>query len=277
MLTPEVLQTRLARFSPYLNEFLQNRLQLTSPSESVEVISAREYLAPDRLQTSLEIFAKVHRIPDLPVATSLWNKNYNNALIPAILPAMTLLGIGLDASLENVSLILKDETPKAILLNRLDRTVVYPPRFEKTTASNLPTVTELSQLHAFVFTSLLEHLRFLNKQVNALTKLPRSVMRGNTGNVCDYLYEELSNCPRTFTATQEDRAIIFEQFDSPAGIGRNPLYQTVVCESIEEPNFSEPVTIRRVCCLLFRMPEGEGYCGNCPLMSREERLARLKH
>ncbi|MFP4099137.1 siderophore-iron reductase FhuF [Coleofasciculus sp.] len=277
MLTPDVLQANLTQLSPYLDKFLQNRLLLTPPPGTVEVVTASNYLAPKRLQDSLEAFATASGIPNLTVATSLWNKNYNNALIPAVLPAMTLLGIGLEASLENVSIVLKDKTPEAILLHRLDGAVVYPPRFGKGKVLNLPTVTELSQLHAFVFTSLFDHLRFLNKQVNAITGLPRSVMWGNTGNVCDYLYQELSNCPGAFTATQEDRAMIFEQSRNPAGTGRNPLYRTIVYESMDDLRFSKPVTIRRVCCLLFRMPASEGYCGNCPLMSQEERLVRLKH
>lgn len=275
MLTPKVLQAKLTQFYPYLDEFLHDRLLLTPPRGNVEVVESAEFLTTDYLQASIEALAAECGISELAVAASLWNKLYNNALIPAILPAMTLLGIGL-ASLENVSLVLKDQKPEAILLHRLDGAVVYPPRFGQGAAPNLSTISQLCELHAFVFTPLLQHLRFLINRVNALTRLPRSVMWGNAGNLCTYLYQELSNCPGG-AASQEDRAAIFEQSQSPKGIGRNPLYRTMVCDRVENSEFSELIITRRTCCLLFRMPEGEGYCGNCPMMSREERLARLKH
>ena len=307
MLTPASLQDRLARYSPYINEFLQNRLLFASPSESAIVIPAKDYFTPEYLQPSLEAFAQISQIPNLTVATSLWNKNYNNALIPAVLTPMTLLGVGLNVSIENVSLVLQGETPEAIILHNLEGSVIYPPRFGQQSViplsksqvradppfaplnkggwgdryvapiiqngmTNCFTVSELSQLHEFVFQSLFSHLRFLIKQVNALTRLPRSVMWGNVGNICNFLYSELANCPNLKTATETDRQTIFEQSHNLGNSKRNPLYQTITQQS--HLNFTEPITIRQVCCLLFKKPNSN-YCGNCPLMTPEERLARL--
>jgi ferric iron reductase protein FhuF len=269
MLTPETLQTELLKFHPHLDEFFQNRLQLTPPNEKGEVVKAAEYLTPNYLQTHLEAFATQQRIPDLAIAASLWNKYYNNALIPAILIPMTLLGIGLEASLENVSLILKDGKPEAIFLHSLDSAISYSPRFGQDTTADLPTVSSLSELHTFVFTPLLHHLTHLIKQINTLTCLPPSVMWGNGGNLCAYLYQELSHCPGGTSSSQEDQAAIFHQRNSPTGNGRNPLYRTMIFKD------SEPFTLRRICCLLFRIPAGEGYCGNCPLI-QEQPLACLK-
>lgn len=273
MLTPATLQDRLARYSPYINEFLRDRLLFTPPSESAIVISAKDYLTSKYLQPSLEAFAQISQIPNLTVATSLWNKNYNNALIPAILTPMTLLGVGLNVSIKNVSLVLQEETPEAIILHDLEGSVIYPPRFGQQGLTNCSTVSELAQLHEFVFQSLFNHLRFLIKPVNALTRLPRSVMWGNVGNICNFLYEELANCPHRKTATETDRQIIFEKSHDLGKSRRNPLYQTVTQQS--NPNLAKPITVRQVCCLLFKKPNSN-YCENCPLMTPEERLARLK-
>lgn len=94
-------------------------------------------------------------------------------------------------------------------------------------------------------------------------------MWGNGGNLCAYLYQKLSHCPGGTIPSQEDKAAIFHQRSSPTGNGRNPLYQTMIFKD------SESLTLRRICCLLFRLPAGEGYCGNCPLI-REQSLACLK-
>ncbi len=264
MITPNIVQTQLAHFALYLDGFLQNRLILTPPSEAEETIAAPDYLALDRLRASLEAFAEARGIPDLAIAASLWNKHYNNALIPAVLPAMTLLGVGLNASLENVSLVLKNQTPQAIALHQISNAVIYPPRWGRGAVPQANRVGACADLYRFVLRSLFEHLSVAIAQINQLTRLPKSVMWGNTGNVCHYLYNELANCPGVAIAVQTDRAMLFEQSANPAGAGRNPLYQTVVLKTAKNSGGLAPMTLRRTCCLLFRMPDSH-YCGNCPL------------
>jgi len=276
MITRDLLQAKLTHFAPHLDEFLQHRLVLTPHAGTVEVIAAPDYLALDRLQSSLEAFASARGIPDLAVAASLWSKNYNNALIPAVLPAMTLLGVGLNASLENVSLVLKNQIPQAIMLHQISDAVIYPPRWGQGAAPQLETVVELADLYRFVLRSLFEHLNVAIAQINQLTRLPKSVMWGNTGNACHYLYNELANCPGVAIAVQTDRAMIFEQLTNPAGAGRNPLYQTVVCKTAKHADGSAPMALRRTCCLLFRMPDSH-YCGNCPIKSRADGISILSN
>ncbi len=238
------------------------------------MIAAPDYLALDRLQASLEAFAEARGIPDLAIAASLWSKHYNNALIPAVLPAMTLLGVGLNASLENVSLVLKNQTPQAIALHQIRDVVIYPPRWGKGAVPQANRVGECADLYRFVLRSLFEHLSVAIAHINQLTRLPRSVMWGNTGNVCDYLYEELANCPGGAIAVQTDRAMLFEQSANPAGDGRNPLYRTIVCRTANHADGSAPMNLRRTCCLLFRMPDSH-YCGNCPLKNRADGVSVL--
>lgn len=262
------LQAELLRASFPLDEFLRHRLWFAPPAAD-EVILAKDYWDSCRFQLDLEVFAAARGIPDLAIAASLWSKHYNNALIPAVLPAMTLLGVGLNASLENVSLVLKDKLPQSVVLHHLQESVLYLPRWSKTPAPSLQTVGELSELYRVVLGALFQHLQSAIAQINQLTRLPPSVVWGNTGNVCDYLYEELANCPGGAIAAKTDRAVLFERSANPAGAGRNPLYQTVICQTAKNSDGSAPKPLRRTCCLLFRIPDGH-YCGNCPIKNRAD-------
>ncbi|MBW4653057.1 MAG: ferric iron reductase [Kaiparowitsia implicata GSE-PSE-MK54-09C] len=107
------------------------------------------------------------------MAASLWNKNHNNALIPAILPAMTPLGVGSNASLKNVSLVLKNQIPQAIVLHQLSDAVIYPPRWGRGSVPQAETVAERADLYRFVLRSLFEHFNVAIAQINQLTRLPR--------------------------------------------------------------------------------------------------------
>lgn len=269
MLTPEYLEAKLSPFSVQMDSFLQNRLRLTRLSPDINMVKAGDFLAADRLLSSMQRVARKKDIADIAVAASLWSKFYVNALMPAILPAMTWLGIGLDASLENVSLVLKDEVPQAIALHRLDNAVIFPPRFGEANSADQPTVTSLEELYAFVLTSLFEHLSRLSDRVNALTRLPRSVLWGNTGNICDFVYEELSRCPGQEANSQVDRTFIFNSPNRLAKVGRNPLYRTMIQDSVDQSQEAPSRARRRICCLLFKMPGDGGYCGNCPIPHRD--------
>ncbi|TVQ12821.1 MAG: siderophore-iron reductase FhuF [Leptolyngbya sp. DLM2.Bin27] len=276
MAESDPLQTELARVSSSLDEFWQQRLVFTPSTDVDEVILARDYWASRRFPHDLERFAAARGIPDLAIAASLWNKNYNNALLPAILPAMTALGVGLDASLEHVSLVLKDNIPQAVVLHHLNKSVLYLPRWSGTPAPSIQAMAELSELYQFVFGSLFQHLRSAIAQINQFTRLPRSVMWGNTGNACNNLYSELANCPGAAIAASTDRAIVFDRPESPAGTGRNPLCQTVVYKAVKKSGSSPSVPLRRTCCLLFRMPNSH-YCDNCPIKIRADGISVLSN
>ena len=267
ILTPKRLEAELSPFSTQLDEFLQNRLQLTQLSPGTDVIKATDFIGSNQLLSSIQRVGREKDIADIAVAASLWSKFYVNALMPAILPAMTWLGIGLDASLANVSLVLKDEVPEAIALHRLDSAVIYPPRFGEVDSFHQPTVTSLADLYAVVWTSLFEHLSWLSDRVNALTRLPRSVLWGNTGNICDFMYRELSRCVGQEANSQTDRTFIFDSAYRLAGIGRNPLYRTMTQDSADQSAGTPTRARRRTCCLLFKMSGDDGYCGNCPIPS----------
>lgn len=265
MLTPERLEAELSPFSTQLDSFLQNRLRLTQLSPNTDVVKAADFLVSDRILSSIQRVGREKGITDIAVTASLWSKFYVNALMPAILPAMTLLGIGLDASLENVSLVLKDDVPQAIALHRLDNAVIYPPRCGEAHSSHQPTVTSLAALYAFVFTRLFEHLSWLSDRVNALTRLPHSVLWGNTGNICDFVYRELSQCSGQEANSRTDKTFIFDTPHRFTEIGCNPLYRTMIQVSADPSAGAPAKAMRRICCLLFKMPGDSGYCGNCPL------------
>ncbi len=58
--------------------------------------------------------------------------------------------------------------------------------------------------------------------------------------------------------------------------GRNPLYNLLRTQQLDEPNLPTEVTFRATCCLIALIPPDHKKCGNCPLMTPEERVARLR-
>ncbi len=269
MTETDYLQAELIQVSSHLDEFFRHRLWFAPPAAADEVILARDYWDSHRFHLDLEGFAATQGIPDLAIAASLWHKYYNNALLPAVLPAMTALGVGLAASLEHVSLVLQDKVPQAVVLHSLEESVLYLPRWSQARVPSLRTVGEPAALYRHVFGALFEHLSVAIAQMNQFTRLLRSVMWGNTGNVCNFLYNELANYPGAAIAAQADRALIFDRPENLAGRGRNPLYRTVVYKITENSDGSAPVSLRRTCCLLFRLPDSH-YCGNCPIKNRAD-------
>ncbi len=268
MLPPQSLDAWIKSISPHLDEFIRDRLVVSPLPGEVEIISATDYLQPDRLRGAINTLAAEHNIQELAVAASLWNKLYNNALILAVLPPMTLLGIGVEASTETIQIIIQENQPQRILLNPL-RTIIYPSRLGRVLPDQA-VASGLNELHTFVLKPLFQHLHLLITNLNNLTHLPRSVMWGNTGNVYAYLHEQMLSYPGAAPACQSDWHQIIEQPRTADGTQRNPLHR-IMNENVDS---SEPRHLRQVCCLLFRLPEGEGYCGNCPFLHPNLRSLR---
>lgn len=198
-------------------------------------------------------------------------------MLSGILAHMTLPGVGLDASLDNVSLVLSDGKPQALLLHRLDNAVIYKPRFSNAIPNNYTgkSLSSVGELHRSVFACLFQrHLALIIEQVRSLTKLSKKVMWSNAGNLCVLLYDHLAKCPGAGAVT-EDRLVLLEKRSSPVMPGQNPLYRPVRYEKLTEPGLPSVVKVRRTCCQTYRMPDSKP-CGSCPLLKPEERIARLK-
>jgi ferric iron reductase protein FhuF len=211
------------------------------------------------------------------VAASLWNKRYSWTPLPDVLALMTYAGLGLDASLNNVSFAFKDGELQALWFHDLSRTVIYPKRspFPIPKDCSIEIVNSVNRLHKFVFTGLFEnHLAAIVGRIHVLTKLSKKTMWGNAVNASHGLFEDLQDYASS-EAIQTDYSTLFEQPYSTVMPGRNPLYNLLRTEQLDEPGLPTEITFRATCCLIALIPPDHKKCGNCPLMTPEERLSRL--
>ncbi len=261
-----------------LDSFYTEGIILTQLPDDVEVISLNDYLQPDRLlsdwQTS-EIYPKTQ---DIRIAASIWNKVYSWTTLPGVLALMTWAGVGLDASIDNVSFVLEDDKPKALWFHDLSGTVIYPQRLPVAIPENYPgkIVNSVADLHEFVFSNLFQrNFAPMIDRVHGLTKLSKKTMWGNAVNASERQFAELSKCINS-EAIKIDYSTLYEQQYSSVMPGRNPLYNLVRSEQINEPGLPAKTTVRRTCCLYAFIPPGDEKCTNCPLLTPQERIAQMK-
>jgi siderophore-iron reductase FhuF len=254
-------------------------ITLSPPPDNAKIVTATEYLQPETLLANIAEIAASRKTDDLRVAASLWNKWYNNALLPPFLGYITLIGVGLDATLENVSIILCNGQPSSLLLHSFENTAIYAPRFPTPIPEDYTgkLVSSVEELHQAVFTGLFHnHLAVVIERVNSLTKLSKNVMWGNTANVCAGLYDWFAQCPNTEAQRTSDRIALLENKSSFVMPHRNPLYKLMRSEKLAQPDLPAEVTVRGTCCLIFRMPPNFRSCGSCPLLKTEERVVRIR-
>lgn len=278
MLQAEILAEIFAPFKPILGSYFSERLVFEPPPHAEEIVPAVEYIKPTKLLEAIEQTASYWKTSDLRVAASMWNKHYNNAVLPGVLAYMTLTGVGLDAALDNASIVVCDRHPQALLLHSLDGTVIYKPRYP----APLPTdftgelLSNVNDLHRAVFVNLFQsHLALAIDRVHALTKLSKKIMWGNAGNLCVFLYEKFAECLGTEAAQRDDRVALLEQRESFAMPRFNPLYKPVRYEKVASPDLPPMAIVRRTCCLAYLIPNLTA-CSDCPRLTTEERIELLK-
>jgi len=251
---------------------------LVPPPENAVTIPAVQYLQPDNLLAIFKASNEYARSQDLRVAASLWNKRYSWTPLPDVLALMTYAGLGLDASLDNVSFVFKEGELQGLWFHDLSRTVIYPERSPISIPrdSSVKTVNSAEQLHQFVFKGLFaNHLAVIVDRIQALTKLSKKTMWGNAVNASHGLFEDLQEHASS-KAIQTDYSALFEQPYSAVMPGRNPLYNLLRTQQLDEPGLPTEVTFRATCCLIALIPPDHKKCGNCPLITPEERLDRLR-
>lgn len=261
-----------------LDSFYTDGIILTQPADDVEVISLNDYLQPDRLLSDWQTSEIYQKIPDIRIAASIWNKIYSWTTLPGVLALMTWAGVGLDASIENVSFILEDGKPKALWFHDLSGTVIYPQRLPVPIPENYPgkIVNSVAELHQAVLTNLFQrNFAPMIDRVHSLTKLSKKTMWGNAVNASERQFAELSKCINK-EAIKTDYSVLYEQPYSCVMPGRNPFYKLVRSEQINEPGLPTTTTVRRTCCLYAFIPPGDEKCTNCPLLTPQERIAQMK-
>lgn len=251
---------------------------LTQPPDDVEVISLNDYLQPDKLLSVIKARNEYQKSQDIRIAASIWNKVYSWTTLPGVLALMTWAGVGLDAGLENVSFVLEDGEPKALWFHDLSSTVIYPKRSPIPIPQNYPgkLVNSVEALHQTVFTGLFQrNLALMIDRIHRLTKLSKKTMWGNAVNASEAQFAEISKCTSP-EAIQTDYSVLYEQLYSSVMPGRNPLYNLVRTEQLNEPGLPATTTVRLTCCLYAFIPPYDEKCPNCPLMQRQERIAQIK-
>ncbi|RUR75346.1 siderophore-iron reductase FhuF [Chlorogloeopsis fritschii PCC 9212] len=261
-----------------LDSLYTDCIVLTQPPDDAEVISLNDYLQPDRLLSAWKASEIYQKSQDIRVAASIWNKVYSWTTLPGVLALMTWAGVGLDAGLDNVSFVLEDGEPKALWFHDLSQTVIYPKRSPLPIPEDYPgiIVDSVEALHQAVFTGLFQHnLAPMIDRVHSLTKLSKKIMWGNAVNASEGQFAELSQCTSP-EAIQTDYSALYEKAYSSVMLGRNPLYNLVRTEQINEPGLPATTTVRLTCCLYAFIPPYDEKCTNCPLLKPQERIALMK-
>jgi ferric iron reductase protein FhuF len=261
-----------------LDSFYTDCIILTQPSDNAEVISLNNYLQPDRLLSQWQASDIYQKTQDIRIAASIWNKVYSWKTLPGVLALMTWAGIGLDAGLDNVSFVLEEGEPKTLWFHDLSGTVIYPQRLPISIPQDYPgkIVNSVEALHQTVFTSLFQrNFAPMIDRVHILTKLSKKTMWGNAVNASEGQFSELSQCISP-EAIQTDYSVLYEQPYSLVMPGRNPLYNLVRTEQLNEPSLPATTTVRLTCCLYTFIPPYDEKCPNCPLIQPQERIALMK-
>lgn len=269
------LDTALRPYVTVLGPYA-DRVNIAPLSAGIDTIPAAAFLDAPTLLGALEAAAELWRAPDICVAASLWNKHYNAAVIPGVLAALTLGGIGLDGSLANTSMSFDHGLPKALLLHNA-RGYVYQPRLAPALAESGRgrRVATLPELYAAVIAGTFErHIRPVIEQLHALTRISRQILWGNVANLCADLYDRLALKPALACVAEADRAQLLERSECPGLSGTNPMLGAVWYE--RSAGSAVMSRVRQRCCLRYRLPEGSHCLKVCPLRHNEEReLSRL--
>ncbi len=261
-----------------LDSFYTDCIILTQLPDDAEVISLNNYLQPDRLLSQWQTSEIYQKTQDIRITASIWNKVYSWKTLPGVLALMTWAGVGLDAGLDNVSFVLEDGEPKALWFHDLSGTVIYPQRLPIPVPEDYPgkIVNSVEALHQTVFTSLFQrNFAPMIDRVHSLTKLSKKTLWGNAVNASEGQFSELSQCTN-LEAIRTDYSVLYEQPYSSVMPGRNPLYNLVRTEQLNEPRLPATTTVRLTCCLYTFIPPYDEKCPNCPLMQPHERIALMK-
>jgi ferric iron reductase protein FhuF len=262
----------------HVDSFYIDHLIFTQLPDDVEIVSLNEYLKPDRLLSVWKTSEIYQKTQDIRITASIWNKVYSWKILPGVLAFMTLAGVGLNTRLDNISFVLKEGQPKALWFHDLNDTVIFPQRCPIPIPQDFPgrIVNSVDALHESVFTSLFQdNFALMIERVHHLTKLSQKTMWGNAVNASERLFGNFKNANQA--AIKTDYSVLYEQRYSSVMPGRNPLYNLVRTEYLNEPGLPDKVTVRRTCCLYVFIPPCDGKCPNCPLFTRQERIAYMKH
>jgi siderophore-iron reductase FhuF len=282
-------------FAPYrgqlgkYNQWIVPQIDPDQYAGETDVIPATRLLEPEFLVDLLSRWDTKLGTNNLKVEASLWIKYYCNVIFPPVLGAMSLGGLGLDASLANTSLVLSRTAglkklegpgyPIRAIFGDSPRTVIYGPRCAVPGQAEraIRPVNSVAELHQVVFKQLFEgHFAPLFEQFQSVTAVSKKVLWGSLGAAIFGFYQQLGDRVGSQAASLEDAPALL---DSPENTdiapGKNPLYHPVQLRFLNDAALPDPVRIRNSCCLWYKVP-GAQRCTTCPLLKPEERAELLK-
>jgi hypothetical protein len=266
-----LLQEQLA---PLRGRYKEVGIRLAAP-EDVEAVPGESLLDPAELEARVARFGERIGTTDLRIAGVHWLGQLGYAVLPPIEMAMTRAGIGLDASLANITILQPGGQPAEVLIRDLSGTVVLPERYggavplaaigrPVATAAELRRVV-LDGLFGRTFLPLVELL-------HDLTSVSRQVLWGQVSFEADLFFQQLARvAPEERNAAwEEDRAAFFERREWDVAPGPNPLYGPTRVLTVLDPDGGPPTTrtLRSTCCLIYRVPAR--MCSACPLAPKRD-------
>jgi ferric iron reductase protein FhuF len=268
------------QIEPLLGRYQEIGLRTTPPADGVETLQADILRDRDALWATLERFREHVGTDDMRTVGVHWIGQYGYALLPPVTLAMSRAGIGLDASLENLTIVQPEGSPAQVMLRDIGGSVVYPERYpygDPAEAFDHHLVTSPAELRQFVLSRLYgQNLTPLIETIREMTGVSKKVIWGQIAYECWLFYDSLVEADPSAYAPRldEDRDAMFESLQAEwAGLpGPNPLYHpTKKVTTPDEDGQPETWDMRSACCLIYKVP-GRHMCGACPLGLKEDQV-----
>lgn len=228
----------------FIADFDHYRDVLVLPDDPRVGVPLRTFLTSEYLDEVLTRFGSAYSDSDPRGLASIWSKYYFIKLIPPVVAASLILDQRLPLHLDQVQLILNDDSlPAGFKLPHAGQ------RWRPTPADAFERFDELLEHHLRPFIeALARHVRLSPK-----------VLWSNAGNYFEWLLGVLATAMPHADLTHGHQLLNAQLL--PDG-RRNPLYQPVRYLKVEGQESLKRQ--RRVCCIRYRV-NGLDYCGNCPL------------
>lgn len=250
------------------------------PDAGEEVVPATAFLEGDLLRQVILRLANNLGTARIRAVGSLWNKHYNATLLSPVLAAVARTGVGLDGSAPNVGIILSAEgLPRRLVIRGPERPMLFGPRLPSALRRSDfgQRVTSVVELYRYVLPRVLEnHLAPVIERLRLVTGVSRRILWGNAGNLVADLYDKMTaEGPAMAAVAAADRAVVLDARHDLVSGERNPLFNAVRYEPLDEPGLPTTIRCRLTCCQRYVLPNMP-QCYTCPLLPSSERIEVLR-
>ena len=203
------------------------------------------------------------------------------ASVSCIAQTALACGVGLDLSLPRCRMIIRHNLPMFAAVDFDDDAVARcRERPAAWPVDRGPVVETLDELRGYVWERLYAgHLAPVMARVHQISKVSDRLIWSNcaewVGMVSDAAGEYLP--PERARPFLEDRVALLEAETLPGLPGPNPMRNLLAWEPAEAPELPHGLQTRRVCCLIYLVPDRYGrLCQNCNLLPAPDRVALIQ-